>query len=929
MNHYLLSQIKSGLRNSSLALAIAALLLATIAPRAAALPTDGDNDGISDAQEAIDGTDSADPDSYIEHASNEYCVEWNGFLSNLLQVVELRNAGCSTLDLDIKLYDSTGAIKHNTNVSLPQSKELDLLANILPGFQPADYGLVCATITGGEPDTLDVQLSAYDLLGTSYNYAFSSPDLPARTGNQSISYNNFFPTNNATQLSNFTAGFLQVTNQESTDETGDLVFFDHQGAEIRRVTVTVKAKGRADVSTHDSGPNTFGTVEWQPANGTKKFRVVLNRYYFNGPSPADAVIGVVSLTGKRGSGATLATPFSTQSRVAVLEISNTLNTMVSVQPTVYDSSGSPVQFQPLAIPIPPKASRHLVLNGSLPEAVGNVQIQADHPRAIVVTEMEYGLDAFGLFRFASSSDPKAGFGEFQNVSYNNFLGECRLRVSNRSDSSKTSAISLTRYDGTILPIASPLNIPAHGAAEVDICSKDPQPAYGTVALTPSADEALTGQLIRANRSGSEFATPLRERSRCTPATLLITGSPLQLVINGAPGSLTVTNTSSQNFANNVAPVITGTALEGFVTVTGNDCGASLAPLASCTLTFTPGTVSGVAQTNFPILGSNTSAASGDIEVVGPTTLTSSVSVLGVAANGQARTITITNTGSNTAFNIAPTVSPALPAGTSLTPTSCATLAPSASCLFTVTPGSTPSAAPGNTNPTPITVSIHGTNTNTVSPAVSILDYGSFWEGGFLFAIFDSAAASNSVDGAIAAPTDQALPFPSGIIWSSNGSGGASGNAVFDNIPGIYQDSNSPCVGRSDGACNSSQITTFYNSINPSFYAAGLCKATIGGFNDWYLPSICELGYDRTSNGTTCGSQGTPLRQNMQSNLVDNGDIGGLSGAVYYSSTEVSAAPSNTVWTQLFATGGTSNQTARTKDFPLAVRCVRLTSEPMD
>jgi hypothetical protein len=896
-------------------LLVPALVSIFFAPQLATA-LDDDSDGIDNGQEIIDGTDVNDPDSYMEHGGSEYCVEWNGFLSNLMQVVELRNAGCSTLGLQLQLIDGTGVVKHTSNTTVAQGGEIDVIANALPGFTANSYGLVCATITSGETDTLDTQLSVYDLTATSFNYAYSSPDLPPRTGRQTISFNNYFPSLSADQLSNFVAGFVQIINQDSTDESGDLVFYNPEGTEIRRTTVTVKAKGRSDIATHEIGANTFGTVEWQPVGAAKKFRIIQNRYYFNGANPLAPISGVVSLTAKRGSGALVSTPFSTQSRIAVVEISSSISGSTTVTPAVYDSAGALTSSQPQSIVLPAKGSRHLVLNNYVSSGVGNVQLQASQPGAIAATLIEYGIDSAGRFKFASASDPKAGNGQFQNASYNNFLGECKIRLSNLTSTSRQTAISMKRFDGASVTLTSPVTVPAHGVTEVNVCGAETQNAYGAVSLTPSASRTLTGQLVRSNRSGSEFTTPLRERSRCTPSGLSVTGSPLQMVVGGANGTLTITNNSSDNFAANIAANLVGTALDGQVTEIGNTC-ANVAPGGNCTLTFSPG-ASGVIQTTFPILGSNTTSVNADIEVIGPTTLSSSVSTLALATGGIARQITISNGGSAPAVNVVPQLSSPLPAGSILTPTTCGTIAPSATCALTVTPGSTPTAAPGVLSPSPITVTVKGTNTNAVTPTINILAFGSVYQSGYLFDIDDSTPSTESIGGKVAALIDQALPFPSGVAWSTN----SSGTPVADNIAGITEASVSPCNGKADGICNTAQILATYPSINPTFYAAGLCSQTISGHSDWYLPSICELGYDRLGADSGCGTSGSPLVDNMQSNLVDNGDIGGLSG-LYHSSTEFSSAPAGTIWANLFATGGSSQQGTFNKSLPLAVRCARM------
>lgn len=316
---------------------------------------------------------------------------------------------------------------------------------------------------------------------------------------------------------------------------------------------------------------------------------------------------------------------------------------------------------------------------------------------------------------------------------------------------------------------------------------------------------------------------------------------------------------------------------------------------------------------------------------GTTTLAASVSSLVLAVNGTSRTITITNMGTTTALSVAYTPTPDFPLGTIVSASTCGTLPPAASCVLTVTPGATPTAAVGDVNPSPVVLSVAGANTNTVSPSITVLDFGSVYQGGYVFAIDDTTPDTSSIGGKVAALTNQAAAFPNGIIWSSNGNSGTSADVVFDNISGIDETSTpstGTCNGNSDGACDTQVIISQYSppttnpAVNLSYYAAGLCSSTQGGYSDWYLPAICEMGYDTISSGTGCGTASAPTLQNMQSNLVDNGDVGGLAGN-YWSSTEYSANP--TAWTlsQIFATGGASAQSATNKGSPLGVRCVRV------
>lgn len=157
-----------------------------------------------------------------------------------------------------------------------------------------------------------------------------------------------------------------------------------------------------------------------------------------------------------------------------------------------------------------------------------------------------------------------------------------------------------------------------------------------------------------------------------------------------------------------------------------------------------------------------------------TTLSVSVSTLGLSVNdtglnaaltGTPRLITITNTGANPATNVTYSPSPALPSGTTISPGSCGTIAVSNTCVLTITPGSTPVATPGNTSPTPITLSISGTNTNILTPVVNIITYGSVYQGGYVYAVDDTTPNTGSIGGTVVTQTDQASRSPDGVIWS--------------------------------------------------------------------------------------------------------------------------------------------------------------------
>lgn len=410
------------------------------------------------------------------------------------------------------------------------------------------------------------------------------------------------------------------------------------------------------------------------------------------------------------------------------------------------------------------------------------------------------------------------------------------------------------------------------------------------------------------------------------------------------------------------------------------------PIAqTCSVSNGSGTINGANVTN---VGVNC--------VTNTTTLSTSVSQLalsvtglteygvsGQPSSGLARVITIANTGSDTAANLA-VIAPTWPAGTSSSTNCGSTLAASSSCTITITPGATATSNGTNpcssgTAPVPAAIQVSADNATTVSTDVVILGYSCVYQGGYVYAFDDTTSNTGSVGGKVATTSDQAAAYPSGIIWSSNGgtsSGGGDSDPVntsYDTLPGIdgtststtgsptyatfssffsstYTNTNpftsasfAMCNGTTDGFCNTDNILTFYNqfitnntlanggsapftaSSGPTtitYYAAGLCKQTIDGYSDWYLPAVCEMGYDNTSVGSGCGTSSTPTLQNIQSSLIDMSGLGAPAG-IYWSSTESSSSPQYGAWNQFFDSNGGSYQFgSANKYYKLGVRCSR-------
>src|SRR5690606_23297783 len=116
-------------------------------------------------------------------------------------------------------------------------------------------------------------------------------------------------------------------------------------------------------------------------------------------------------------------------------------------------------------------------------------------------------------------------------------------------------------------------------------------------ITPGAS-THSAATVAIQGSNTEQLNPTVAVNSPDVATISVANSPLAIEVSGATGFLTITNNSLLVTAENITADFSGTDLDGKVSETGNTC-ATLAPQASCTLTFTSAAAL-QAQTSFPI-----------------------------------------------------------------------------------------------------------------------------------------------------------------------------------------------------------------------------------------------------------------------------------------------------------------------------------------
>ena len=354
----------------------------------------------------------------------------------------------------------------------------------------------------------------------------------------------------------------------------------------------------------------------------------------------------------------------------------------------------------------------------------------------------------------------------------------------------------------------------------------------------------------------------------TDATMTVTGSPLTLATNGSTGTLTINNTSLTASATNIVSNFTDTALEGYVTETGNTC-ASVAPQASCTLTYTPGSTV-VAQTDFTIQGSNTNAVTAAIDIESGSTLSSVSPTSGSASGGTGITLTGTSLTGATGVTFGGTSATSVHVVNSTTVTAV-----------------TPAHAAGAVDVVIATPNSSATLTNGYTYETTAVGQSAY--GGKI------ACLHGGLNNLIAATADNST----GIEWGGNGTA-------------IGADAQSD----TDGATNTTAIVAALGDNGGTPYAAQLCAnyevdsqgntpCESGNicYDDWFLPA---------GNNNTASGQLNCLYENQDA-------IGGFAGGDYWSSTEFAGNPSGRAWILNFDDG---NQRDVAKFFGSRVRCVR-------
>ena len=349
-----------------------------------------------------------------------------------------------------------------------------------------------------------------------YQYAFAVPLGNGLTGAHYVPYNTYQLSLDPADAGNLAANWIQLTNLSTSKQTGTMIFYDREGKEIARQSVTLKAGARFDYSAHDiAGRKEVGIAEWIPTARDAYFQLRNVRYYYRADGVnvplGDDFDSAFQLEGVIGSGQLLTVPLDTHNSSAVLELANTRNEEVKAEVTIYPATGgTPLHQQ--TYKLKSHATFHLIVDSLLNGQEGIATVQGSKPESVIATAMQYGRsETLGIQTIYGIQGNEA-LGTVMRGSYNTFLRQgCRLLMANPTSAEVATTVSIKRYDGTEVEAGRDFRVPAHGLTDYDLCGQDQENVYGVVTVQPQTPNTIFATVLRIGENEQyRFSTPVRE-----------------------------------------------------------------------------------------------------------------------------------------------------------------------------------------------------------------------------------------------------------------------------------------------------------------------------------------------------------------------------------------------------------------------------------
>ncbi len=469
--------------------------------------SDSDDDGMSDGDEVSKWFNPLDPGSYFEALFNYFCSQWNGFYqARMWNIAEHVNFSSSVRQVTTSLFDINGFFQSQLGFSVLTGAQTDILVHDMPGRIANSYGKACSLVNGADGD-VGGRMVHY-LPGAEMEFAFSMEFSNGLSGSQFLLENTYQPSGDPSDAGDFVANWIQITNEEATFQTGDLIYYAQGGGVNAVDEVELPAGSRRDFSGHQFGPNLVGLIEWRPHNSTARFQARNIRYYFSTPlSSIERFDSALQLDGQRGSGEKLVAPLDARNGSAIFEVGNTLPVPIVVLVRIFTAAGVMVFNQ--NVNLPARGSVHIIADSLLNGGLGVGTVDGNLLGSVVATAMHYGKTPSNGTKFVFGINAKQAAGKFLKGSYNTFLAQtCSAFFSNATNQPQKVTVYMRRYEGTTVVSGEVVTVPANGVYDYNACSKDAADNYGVLTAQPEKAGTIVATIVRkGNNDSYRFSTP--------------------------------------------------------------------------------------------------------------------------------------------------------------------------------------------------------------------------------------------------------------------------------------------------------------------------------------------------------------------------------------------------------------------------------------
>lgn len=432
---------------------------------------------------------------------------WNGFLG-MTNILELVNRSNSSAQATVKFFNINGFEESSISYTVAAGSQLDVILNSVPGFIADSFGVVQVS------DNVEGRIFYYRPTGgafSNFEYAFGIPLATPTTGNTTVGYNTFQPSNNLADGGSLVANWLSIVNLDSSSRNFRVKKYDSAGTLLTNDQYSVSPGNRLDLDGGhvNPGPSNVGLIKIEPSSGSVKYIAQLMRYGYNQNGGLDFAFPLIS---KSGASSAISVPLgSTFNAQNWLEVVNSGSATGNVYVQFYDANGTLLHQEPLSLA--PYAQRHIDATGILGAgALGMAVITPSGSARAVAQSMLYFRDqTTGGIQAMYGSQARAASTSTVNGSFNLFLGmENYLKLSNTSTQAVTSTVTISSaFSGgatvqTSIPAKGSVELPLHEFATYGTVAD----SYGVVTIAPGGQALVTENLrLLRNATGVEFAAP--------------------------------------------------------------------------------------------------------------------------------------------------------------------------------------------------------------------------------------------------------------------------------------------------------------------------------------------------------------------------------------------------------------------------------------